>query len=92
MLGEIKGATVRNLYNTLQDRGLASGTILQAAHVLRHMLKDAKTWNDIKENPAEGIKPPPGAPGRDAHVFTPDQAAKFIQVCAEHLEDLIFIL
>jgi integrase len=92
MLADVKGSTVRDLYNSLQDKGLSSGTILQAAHLLRYIFKDALSWGDIKTNPAEDIKPPPGAFGREAHVFNPDQALKLIQVCSEELRDLIFIL
>jgi integrase len=92
MLGDVKGSTVRDLYNSLQDKGLAHGTILQVARILRYIFKDAKTWGDIKANPAEGIKAPQGAMGRKAHVFDPKQALKFIQVCLEDLRDLIFVL
>ncbi|MDQ3820683.1 MAG: site-specific integrase [Acidobacteriota bacterium] len=92
MLGDVKGSTVRDLYNALQDRGLAHKTILLVAHLVRYIFKDAKTLGYIKENPAEGIKAPAGAGGREQHVFTPEQALKFIEVCTRELRDLIFVL
>lgn len=56
------------------------------------MFKDARLWGDIRENPVEGVKPPPGASGREAYVLDPAQAMKFIEACSEDLADLKFVL
>jgi integrase len=91
-LGDVKGSTVRDLYNSLQDKGLAHNTIKQAARVARQMFKAAVTWGHIKSSPAEGVKPPTGGPGRVAHAFDTEQALNFIRVCTENPQDLIFVL
>lgn len=92
LLGEMKGSTVRDFYNALQDRKLAHGTLMQVARITRQIFRDAKTWGYIKDNPSEGVKPPAGGHGKEAYVFDTEQALKFIQVCAENPRDLIFVL
>ena len=47
MLGDVKGSTVRDLYNALHAKGLAQKTIKQVARVARQMFRAAVTWQEI---------------------------------------------
>ena len=81
---------VRDLYNTLQDRALSTGTIRYARTVLNLILKAAVVWGYLKENPAAAVKPPQGADGRVAYSMTPDEARSFVDAALLDPDDLVF--
>lgn len=90
-LKELESVAVRDLYNALQDKGLATKTIRFARTVLNLILRDAVAWGYLKENPAEGIKAPKGAEGRAAHCMNPDEARAFVEAALLDPDDLVFV-
>lgn len=81
---------VRDLYNTLQDRALSTGTIRYARTVLNLILKAAVAWGYLRVNPAAGVRTPQGAEGRVAYSMTPDEARTFLDAALLDPDDLVF--
>jgi integrase len=89
-LKELTPVAVRNLYNTLQDKGLSTATIRYARTVLNLVLKDAISWGYLKENPAQNVKAPKGAEGRVTYCMDADQARALVEAALLDPDDLIF--
>ena len=89
-LKELTPLAVRNLLNTLQDRGLSTTTISYARTVLNLILKDAVAWGYLRENPAQNIKAPAGAEGRVAHSLNVDEARALVEAALLDPDDLVF--
>src|SRR5205085_333249 len=90
-IGEISPVTVRDLFNTLQDRKLADATIRYARTVLNLVMHDAIRWRYLRENPAAGIKPPEGADGRTCRSFDLAETRKLLETASLDPDDLIFV-
>lgn len=90
MIGELTPLQVRDLYNALQDRGLTTATIRYARTVLNLALRAAVQWGYLKENPAEGIKSPPGAQGRELRCLNLDEARSLVECALLDPDDLVF--
>lgn len=91
-LKDLRGTTFRDLYNTLQDAGLSTGTLKYVRRIVGMIMKDAKLWGYIKENPAEGISPPEGAEGRETKSLDLEGALRFVEACYQDFYiGLIFV-
>jgi integrase len=89
-LKELTPVAVRNLFNTLQDRGLSTATIRYARAVLNLAARAAITWGYLKENPVANIPAPKGAEGRVAHCLNVEEARALVEAAVSEPEDLVF--
>jgi integrase len=76
-LQKLRPADVAALYATLSRSGLAARTVQLVHRVLHRALGQAKTWQVIRDNVAEIIKPPP-APDQEKSILQPDRARELL--------------
>jgi integrase len=72
-LQKLRPADLAALYATLSRSGMASRTIGHVHSVLFQTLKQAKTWNVVRDNVAESVSPP-RVPDRELPSLQPDRA------------------
>jgi integrase len=91
-LSGIRGAEVRDLYNALQADGLSTGTIKHVRRIMRMMMKDAKRWGYIQNDPSTEIPAPEGSEGRELKSLNLAQALTFVETCYQDFySGMIFV-
>src|SRR5215510_6223900 len=77
-LQKLRPADLAALYAALGRGGLASRTIRLIHTVLHRALGQAKSWDLIRNNPADLVKPPK-MPNQETPMLQPDQAAALLE-------------
>jgi integrase len=78
-LPEISTGSIQEWIAELRREGLAASTIHSYAKALRVVLQSAVTWNQLKQNPAEGVELPKLKGGkRKKWAFTAKQAGELV--------------
>jgi integrase len=78
LLQKLRPADLAALYAALGRGGLASRTIRLIHTVLHRALGQAKSWDIIRNNPADLVKPPK-MPDQETPMLQPDQAAALLE-------------
>src|SRR5262249_25037518 len=77
-LQKVRPADIVAFYAELVRAGLAPRTIKLIHNVLHRALREAKTWDLIRDNPADRAKAPK-IPDRETPMLQPDQARALLE-------------
>jgi integrase len=76
-LQKLRSDELAGLYATLSRSGLAARTVQHIHNVIFQALGQAKAWKLIRDNVAEGAKPPP-VPDQELPILQPDRAREML--------------
>jgi integrase len=77
-LQKLRATDLAGFYATLAQSGLARRSVRHVHGVVFRLLKQAKTWELIRDNIAEVVKPPP-VPDQELPILQPDRARALLE-------------
>jgi integrase len=89
-LSSVTHTDLQALYGALLDTGRAASTVRLFHSLLANALRQAVKWRIIPQNPTQLVELPK-LKRREMKVFTPEQAQRFVQACANEKHGLAFI-
>ena len=88
-LSALRPLAIQELVDSLQEKGLSPRTVRHAHAILFRALAQAVKWGVLDNNPAAAVDLPKQV-RKEMKSFTPEEAQKFLDACAENRFGLVF--
>lgn len=89
-LSGVTHTDLQALYSTMQDRGISATSVRLFHSVLANAFRQAVKWRLIPQQPTLLVELPK-ARRREMKSFTPEQAQRFVEACANERQGLALI-